>query len=169
MEDVTARKRAEEELLNVPGPCRTRFSTARTSPHRHRRKGLIQIFNVGAERHHGLHGRRGDEQITPATLDPQEVIGAAKALRPSWGQRSRRLRALVFKASRGIEDIYELTYIPQGRQPLPGHRVGPALRDAPADHRLPADRHRQHRAQAVRPSSCCSTRPSATSSSTRAR
>jgi PAS domain S-box-containing protein len=59
--------------------------------------------------------------------------------------------ALVFKASRGIEDIYELTYIRKDGSRFPAVVSVTALRDAQdAHHRLPADRHRQHRAQAGR-------------------
>ena len=55
--------------------------------------------------------------------------------------------ALVFKATRGIEDIYELTYIRKGWEPLPGHRVRDgAARCAGRDHRLSAHRHGSHRA-----------------------
>src|SRR4030095_3027936 len=52
-------------------------------------------------------------KITPADIsDPQEVITRAKALSTELGTPiTPGFEALVFKASRGIEDIYELTYI----------------------------------------------------------
>ena len=52
-------------------------------------------------------------KITPADIsDPQEVIARAKALSAELGTKiTPGFEALVFKASRGIEDIYELTYI----------------------------------------------------------
>src|SRR5881227_4053986 len=52
-------------------------------------------------------------KITPADIsDPQEVIARAKALSAELGTKiAPGFEALVFKASRGIEDIYELTYI----------------------------------------------------------
>jgi len=52
-------------------------------------------------------------KITPADIsDPQELIARAKALSVELGSSiTRGFEALVFKASRGIEDIYELTYI----------------------------------------------------------
>jgi hypothetical protein len=51
-------------------------------------------------------------KITPADIsDPQEVIARAAALSAELSTRLRRLRgALVFKASRGIEDIYAGPY-----------------------------------------------------------
>jgi PAS domain S-box-containing protein len=52
-------------------------------------------------------------KITPADIsDPTEVIARAKALSVELGTTiTPGFEALVFKASRGIEDIYELTYI----------------------------------------------------------
>jgi hypothetical protein len=90
-------------------------------------------------------------KITPADIsDPQEVIARAAALSLELGTPiTPGFEALVFKASRGIEDIYELTYMPQGRQPVSRGGVGHgAARRARRHHRLPVDWHRQHRAQA---------------------
>ena len=52
-------------------------------------------------------------KITPADIsDPHEVIARAKALSQELSTPiAPGFDALVFKASRGIEDIYELTYI----------------------------------------------------------
>src|SRR5665213_178921 len=52
-------------------------------------------------------------QITPADIsDPQELVARAKALSVELATAiTPGFEALVFKASRGIEDIYELTYI----------------------------------------------------------
>src|ERR1700736_4996130 len=76
-------------------------------------KGVIQIFNVGAERMLGYTAAEVMNKITPADIsDPQEVITRAKALSAELGTTiTPGFEALVFKASRGIEDIYELTYI----------------------------------------------------------
>ena len=76
-------------------------------------KGVIQIFNVGAERMLGYTAAEVMNKITPADIsDPQEVIARAKALSVELGTPiTPGFEALVFKASRGIEDIYELTYI----------------------------------------------------------
>jgi len=88
-------------------------------------------FSRRRRAHAGLRGRRRDEQDHPGRhLDPQEVIARAKALSAELGTPiTPGFEALVFKASRGIEDIYELTLHPQGRQPLPGGVSVTALRD----------------------------------------
>ena len=76
-------------------------------------KGVIQIFNVGAERMLGYKAADVIKKITPAEIsDPQEVIARAKALSAELGTPiTPGFDALVFKASHGIEDIYDLTYI----------------------------------------------------------
>src|SRR6185295_7280122 len=76
-------------------------------------KGVIQIFNVGAQRMLGYTVAEVLNKITPADIsDPQEVIARAKALSKELSTPiTPGFEALVFKASRGIEDIYELTYI----------------------------------------------------------
>ena len=116
-------------------------------------KGVIQIFNVGAERMLGYAAADVMNKITPADIsDPQELIARAKALSVELGTPiTPGFEALVFKASRGIEDIYELTYIRKDGSRFPAVVSVTALRDAQGrHHRLSADRHRQHRAQAGR-------------------
>jgi signal transduction histidine kinase len=71
-------------------------------------------------------------QITPADIsDPQEVIARAEALSVELGTPIMPgFEALVFKASRGIEDIYELTYIRKDGSRFPAVVSVTALRDA---------------------------------------
>jgi len=71
-------------------------------------------------------------KITPADIsDPQEVIARAKALSVELGTPIEPgFEALVFKASRGIEDIYELTYIRKDGSRFPAVVSVTALRDA---------------------------------------
>ena len=71
-------------------------------------------------------------KITPADIsDPQEVIARAKALSVELGTPiTPGFEALVFKASRGIEDIYELTYIRKDGSRFPAVVSVTALRDA---------------------------------------
>ncbi len=95
-------------------------------------KGVIQILNVGAERMLGFAGADVLNRITPADIsDPQELLGRAAALSAEFGTRiAPGFDALVFKASRGIEDIYELTYIRKDGSRLPAVVSVSALRDA---------------------------------------
>jgi PAS domain S-box-containing protein len=71
-------------------------------------------------------------KITPADIsDPQEVISRAKALSDELSTSiSPGFEALAFKASRGIEDIYELTYIRKDGSRFPAVVSVTALRDA---------------------------------------
>src|SRR5438067_2005057 len=94
-------------------------------------KGVIQIFNVGAERMLGYTAAEVMNKITPADIsDPQEVIARAKALSVELGTPiTPGFEALVFKASRGIEDIYELTYIRKDGTRFPAIVSVTALRD----------------------------------------
>jgi len=94
-------------------------------------KGVIQIFNVGAERMLGYAAADVLNKITPAEIsDPQEVIARAAELSLELGTTiAPGFEALVFKASRGIEDIYELTYIRKDGSRFPAVVSVTALRD----------------------------------------
>jgi PAS domain S-box-containing protein len=132
MEDVTARKRAEEELLKAGALQSAIFNSANFSSIATDEKGVIQIFNVGAERMLGYTAAEVMNKNTPADIsDPQEVITRAKALSAELGTKiTPGFEALVFKASRGIEDIYELTYIRKDGSRFPAIVSVTALRDA---------------------------------------
>ena len=132
MEDVTARKRAEEALLEAGALQSAIFNSANFSSIATDEKGVIQIFNVGAERMLGYTAAEVMNKITPADIsDPQEVITRAKALSAELGTTiTPGFEALVFKASRGIEDIYELTYIRKDGSRFPAIVSVTALRDA---------------------------------------
>ncbi len=95
-------------------------------------KGVIQIFNVGAERMLGYTAVDVVNQITPADIsDPQELIARAAELSLELDTPiTPGFEALVFKASRGIEDIYELTYIRKDGSRFPAIVSVTALRDA---------------------------------------
>ena len=75
--------------------------------------GVIQIFNVGAQRMLGYASEDVVNKLTPASIsDAQELIERAALLSNEFGATIRPgFDALVYKAVRGIEDIYELTYI----------------------------------------------------------
>src|SRR6195952_5093149 len=132
MEDVTARRRAEEELLKAGALQSAIFNSANFSSIATDEKGVIQIFNVGAERMLGYTAADVMNKNTPADIsDPQEVITRAKALSAELGTTiTPGFEALVFKASRGIEDIYELTYIRKDGSRFPAVLSVTALRDA---------------------------------------
>ncbi len=131
MEDVTARKRAEEELLKAGALQNAIFNSANFSSIATDERGVIQIFNVGAERMLGYAAAEVMDRITPADIsDPQEVVARAKALSAELGTPiNPGFEALVFKASRGIEDIYELTYIRKDGSRFPAIVSVTALRD----------------------------------------
>src|SRR5467141_2802387 len=95
-------------------------------------KGVIQIFNVGAERMLGYAAADVVNKTTPADIsDPQELIARARALSLELGTPiTPGFDALVFKASRGIEDIYELTYFRKDGSRFPAIVSVTALRDA---------------------------------------
>jgi PAS domain S-box-containing protein len=130
--DNTARKRAEEALLKAGALQSAIFNSANFSSIATDAKGVIQIFNVGAERMLGYAAAEVMNKITPADIsDPREVIARAKALSLELGTSiTPGFEALVFKASRGIEDIYELTYIRKDGSRFPAIVSVTALRDA---------------------------------------
>src|ERR1700678_1893167 len=130
--DNTARKQAEEALLKAGALQNASFNSANFSSIATDEKGVIQIFNVGAERMLGYAAADVMNKITPADIsDPQEVITRAKALSAELGTTiTPGFEALVFKAYRGIEDIYELTYIRKDGSRFPAIVSVTALRDA---------------------------------------
>ncbi len=131
LHDVTARKHAEDALLKVGALQSAIFNSANFSSIATDAKGVIQIFNVGAERMLGYTAADVMNKITPADIsDPQEVIARAKALSVELETTiTPGFEALVFKASRGIEDIYELTYIRKDGSRFPAVVSVTALRD----------------------------------------
>jgi PAS domain S-box-containing protein len=131
MEDVTARKRAEAALLKAGALQSAIFNSANFSSIATDEKGVIQIFNVGAERMLGYFAADVMNKITPADIsDPQEVIARAAALSLELATPiTPGFEALVFKAARGIEDIYELTYIRKDGSRFPAVVSVTALRD----------------------------------------
>jgi signal transduction histidine kinase/AmiR/NasT family two-component response regulator len=94
-------------------------------------KGIIQLFNVGAERMLGYRAAEVINRIKPSDIhDPAEVTARAQALSLELGTTiTPGFEALAFKASRGIEDIYELTCICKDGRRFPGIVSITALRD----------------------------------------
>jgi PAS domain S-box-containing protein len=121
-----------EALLKMGALQSAIFNSANFSSIATDAKGVIQIFNVGAERMLGYTAAEVMNKITPADIsDPEEVIARAKALSVELGTPiAPGFEALVFKASRGIEDIYELTYFRKDGSRFPAVVSVTALRDA---------------------------------------
>ena len=94
-------------------------------------KGIIQLFNVGAERMLGYRAAEVVNRISPSDIhDPEEVRARAQALSMELATTiAPGFEALAFKASRGIEDIYELTYICKDGSCFPAIVSITALRD----------------------------------------
>jgi PAS domain S-box-containing protein len=124
--------RRREKLLKTGALQDAIFSSANFSSIATDANGVIQIFNVGAERMLGYTAAEVMNKITPADIsDPEEVIARAKALSVELDTPiTPGFEALAFKASRGIEDIYELTYIRKDGSRFPAVVSVTALRDA---------------------------------------
>jgi PAS domain S-box-containing protein len=103
----------EAALLKMGALQSAIFNSANYSSIATDEKGVIQIFNVGAERMLGYAATDVVNKVTPAAIsDPEELVVRARALSLEVGLTvAPGFEALVFKASRGIEDIYELTYV----------------------------------------------------------
>ena len=93
--------------------------------------GVVQIFNVGAERMLGYTAAEVVSKLTPADIsDPAELIAHAKSLSGELETPiAPGFEALVYKASRGIEDIYKLTYVRKDGSRFPAVVSVTALRD----------------------------------------
>jgi PAS domain S-box-containing protein len=94
-------------------------------------KGIIQLFNVGAERMLGYTAAEVVNRISPSDIhDPEEVSARARTLSLELATPiAPGFEALAFKASRGIEDVYELTYICKDGSRFPAIVSITALRD----------------------------------------
>ena len=127
-----AELRHQETLLKTGALQNAILNSANFSSIPTDEKGVIQLFNVGAERMLGYTAADVTNMITPADIsDPQEVIARAEALSLELETTiTPGFEALVFKASRGIEDIYELTYIRKDGSRFPAVVSVTALRDA---------------------------------------
>jgi len=128
----TTRKHSKEMLIKAGALQDAIFNSANFSSIATDANGVIQIFNVGAERMLGYAAADVMNKITPADIsDPDELIERATALSSELATPiSPGFESLVFKASREIEDIYELTYIRKDGSRFPAIVSVTALRDA---------------------------------------
>lgn len=122
----------QEALIRTEALQSAIFNSANFSSIATDAQGVIQIFNVGAERMLGYTAFEVLNKVTPADIsDPRELIARARALSDELETPiAPGFEALVFKASRGIEDIYELTYIRKDGSRFPAVVSVTALRDA---------------------------------------
>jgi signal transduction histidine kinase len=129
---LSASQANQQSLLKAGALQDAIFNSANFSSIATDAQGVIQIFNVGAERMLGYQAEEVVDKITPAGIsDMQEMIARAAALSVELDTAiSPGFEALVFKASRGIEDIYELTYIRKDGSRFPAIVSVTALRDA---------------------------------------
>src|SRR4029434_5613832 len=123
--------RREAALLKTGALQNAIFNSANFSSIATDDKGVIQLFNVGAERMLGYAAADVLNKITPADIsDPQELIARADTLSAELGTPiTPGFEALVFKAARGMEDIYELTYIRKDGSRFPAIVSVTALRN----------------------------------------
>lgn len=131
LDEGLAERQRQESLLTAGALQKAIFNSANFSSIATDAQGVIQIFNVGAERMLGYAATDVVNLITPADIsDPQELIVRARALSAELETPiAPGFEALVFKASRGIEDIYELTYIRKDGSRFPAVVSVTALRD----------------------------------------
>ena len=150
--DNTARKRAEEALLKAGALQSAIFNSANFSSIATDAKGVIQIFNVGAEKMLG-YTAAGDEQDHPG----RHLRSAGSHLtRQSAEPRARhsdyaRLRGAGLQGLARHRGHLRADLLSERWQPVPGRRLchGPARRTG-RHHRLSVDWDRQRRAQAGR-------------------
>jgi two-component system sensor histidine kinase/response regulator len=130
--DVHLDVRDADVLLKTGALQRAIFNSASFSSIATDAKGVIQIFNVGAERMLGYTAAEVVNSKSPADLhERQELIARATALSLEFGVPiAPGFEALVFKAARGIEDIYELTKVRKDGSGFPAVVSVTALRDA---------------------------------------
>ena len=135
IQDITARKEAQLAQLHT-GPLQNAiFNSAAISLVATDEKGVIQLFNVGAEQMLGYTAAEVVDKVSPADLsDPQELADRARTLTLELGTPVQPgFEALVCKASRGIEDIYELTKVRKDGTRFPAIVSNSALRNPLGD------------------------------------
>jgi PAS domain S-box-containing protein len=131
MADGISEARRQETLLKTGALQNAILTSANFSIIATDEKGVIQLFNVGAERMLGYTAAEVVNKLKPSDIhDPEEVRARAQALSLELGTPiTPGFEALAFKASRGIEDIYELTYVCKSGSRFPAIVSITALRD----------------------------------------
>jgi PAS domain S-box-containing protein len=121
----------QQPLLKAAALQNAIFNSANFSSIATDADGVIQIFNVGAERMLGYQAADVVSKLTPFDIsDVQEVVERARTLSTEVGADILPgFEALVYKAVRGIEDVYELTYVGKNGSRCPSIVSVTALRD----------------------------------------
>jgi PAS domain S-box-containing protein len=129
--EILERKHAEAALLTAGALQEAIFNSGSFSCIATDTKGVIQVFNVGAERMLGYAAAEVLNTFTPADLhEPEELIARAARLSLEFGSTiAPGFDALVFKAARGMEDVYELTKVRKDGSGFPAVVSVSALRD----------------------------------------
>ena len=129
--DVVIDIRRQQELLKTRALQSAILNSPNFSIIATDEKGIIQLFNVGAERMLGYSAAEVVNKINPSDMhDPHEVQARAEALSIELATPIMPgFEALAFKASRGIEDSYDLTYICKDGSRFPAVVSITALRD----------------------------------------
>ena len=124
LQDITVRKQAEA-LIKAGALQSAIFNSANFSSIATDATGVIQIFNVGAERMLGYTADEVTNKVTPAEIsDPQEVIARATALeRRARHHDHARLRGPGLQGLARHRGHLRAHLYPQGWQPVPGGRL----------------------------------------------
>ena len=111
--DVIVEARRQQELLKTGALQNAILNSANFSIIATDERGTIQLFNPGAERMLGYSSSDVVGKISPSDIhDPLELAEHAQALSTELATSiAPGFEALAFKASRGIEDVYESTFI----------------------------------------------------------
>jgi len=129
--DVIPETRRQKLLLKTGALQNAILTSANFSIIATDEKGIIQLFNPGAERMLGYTAAEVVNKINPSDIhDPLEVAARARSLSLELATSiTPGFDALAFKASRGIEDVYELTFIRKDGSRFPAIVSITALRD----------------------------------------
>ena len=129
--DVTEKKRAEIELqqtqarLQAVLDAATRVSIIATDVN-----GVIDVFNVGAERMLGYSAEEMLGKQTPQVIHLEsEIMARSQELTGELGRQIEGFRVFVENASRGQPDEREWTYVRKDGSRLPVNQVVTARRD----------------------------------------
>jgi signal transduction histidine kinase/CheY-like chemotaxis protein len=129
--DVNAEAQRQKALLKTGALQNAILTSADFSIIATDQKGIIQLFNPGAERMLGYAAAEVVNKISPADIhDSREMAVRAQALSTEFGTSiAPGFDALVFRASRGIEDVYELNLVRKDASRFPAIVTITALRD----------------------------------------